>query len=68
MNEEMRSRGSRDVKEIKAWMMVKKLQLNGDKTRLVLVSALRANAVVSGLQQTSFTFSQNCKQFLYMPL
>ena len=37
------------VKEIKAWMVANKLQLNGDKTQIVLVSAPRANSGVSDL-------------------
>ena len=37
------------VKEIKAWMVANKLQLNGDKTQIVLVSAPRANYGVSDL-------------------
>ena len=37
------------VKEIKAWMLANKLQLNGDKTQIVLVSAPRANSGVSDL-------------------
>ena len=37
------------VKEIKAWMVENKLQLNGDKTLIVLVSAPRANSGVSDL-------------------
>ena len=37
------------VKEIKAWMVENKLQLNGDKTQIVLVSAPRANSGVSDL-------------------
>ena len=37
------------VKEIKAWMVANKLQLNGDKTQIVLVSAPRANSEVSDL-------------------
>ena len=32
------------VKEIKAWIVANKLQLNGDKTQIVLVSAPRANS------------------------
>ena len=37
------------VKEIKAWIVANKLQLNGDKTQIVLVSAPRANSGVSDL-------------------
>ena len=37
------------VKEIKAWMVANKLQLNGDKTQIVLESAPRANSGVSDL-------------------
>ena len=37
------------VKEIKAWMVANKLQLNGDETQIVLVSAPRANSGVSDL-------------------
>ena len=37
------------VKEIKAWMVANKLQLNGDKTQIVLVSAPRAISGVSDL-------------------
>ena len=37
------------VKEIKAWMVANKLQLNGDKTQIVLVSAPRANSGVFDL-------------------
>ena len=37
------------VKEIKAWMVANKLQLNGDKTQIVLVSAPRANSGFSDL-------------------
>ena len=36
------------LERVEVWMVVNKIQLNGDKTQIVLVSALRANAVVSG--------------------
>ena len=37
------------VKEIKAWLVSNILQLNGDKTQIVLVRAPRANSGVSDL-------------------